>query len=271
MVEWWVLSELAGDDLLIHGLKNPSLNQPVALGTRGLGHCSYAALDIKVNMSGPNLWVFLNLFDISKKFCIFLYLYIYIYIILYIGYFDICLYMSLHFRAHFPFLVAHFVRGIFFSMSMIRRLLDAVERSGSTTTISLSSSPCSAWRKKQKGAREITEFCGHLIYFDIIWFIWCFNRIQVWNKLIFLGRTAKPFFPFDFRIFTHWKGPCQAGGADSPGLLCIRPAGRCSIPVELEPPWGCGSYTWPVAMWIVYPAYVHGTKIFAGRGRGWRL
>jgi hypothetical protein len=55
MVEWWVLSELAGDDLLIHGLKNPSLNQPVALGTRGLGHCSYAALDIKVNMSGPNL------------------------------------------------------------------------------------------------------------------------------------------------------------------------------------------------------------------------
>ena len=45
-----------------------------------------------------------------------------------------------------------------------------------------------------------------------------------------------------------------SGGADSPGLLCVRSAGRCSIPVELEPPWGCGSYIWPVVMWIVYPA-----------------
>ena len=153
-----------------------------------------------------------SLFESFWYFLKILYISIFIYILYYI--YRVLWYMSIHvfaFSSAFSIFGRAFCPWDFFSMSMIRRLLDAVERSGSTTTISLSSSPCSAWRKKQKGAREITEFCGHLIYFDIIWFIWCFNRIQVWNKLIFFsGRTAKPFFPFDFRIFTHWKGPCQA-------------------------------------------------------------
>ena len=70
--------------------KNPSLNQPVAVGTRGLGHCSFCCFG---HQSQHERTQSVSLFDISKK-SVYFYISIYIYIIyIYIYILNACIYI----------------------------------------------------------------------------------------------------------------------------------------------------------------------------------